>query len=72
LITPAYLYLLKYLCRIRQHFESAEMAAGLELSVTGILGFRAVHQVKHLHYINWEFLLKMYFLLDFLIILGYR
>ncbi|KAE8126170.1 hypothetical protein FH972_020914 [Carpinus fangiana] len=30
----------------RQHFESAEVAAGLELSVTGILGFRAVHQVE--------------------------
>jgi hypothetical protein len=54
LITPAYLYLLKYLCHIRQHFESAELAAGLELSVTGILGFRAVHQVKHLQYINCE------------------
>jgi hypothetical protein len=31
------------------------VAAGLELSVTGILGFRAVHQVKHLQYINCEF-----------------
>ena len=55
MIIPAYLYLLNYLCRIRQHFESAEVAAGLELSVTGILGFRAVHQVKHLQYINCEF-----------------
>ncbi|KAI4336436.1 hypothetical protein L6164_014965 [Bauhinia variegata] len=31
-------------CRI--HFESAEMAAGLQLSVTGVLGFRTVHQVE--------------------------
>ncbi|KAI9079748.1 hypothetical protein K1719_038369 [Acacia pycnantha] len=30
----------------RQHFESAEMAAGLQLSVTGVLGFRTVHQVE--------------------------
>lgn len=30
---------------VRQHFESAEMAAGLQLSVTGVLGFRTVHQV---------------------------
>ncbi|KAK4598899.1 hypothetical protein RGQ29_016089 [Quercus rubra] len=30
----------------RQHFESAEVAAGLQLSVTGILGFRTVHQVQ--------------------------
>lgn len=30
----------------RQHFESAEVAAGLELSVTGVLGFRTVHQVE--------------------------
>lgn len=29
----------------RQHFESAEMACGLQLSVTGVLGFRTVHQV---------------------------
>lgn len=31
---------------IRMHFESAEMAAGLQLSVTGALGFRTVHQVN--------------------------
>jgi hypothetical protein len=31
---------------IRTHFESAEMAAGLQLSVTGVLGFRTVHQVN--------------------------
>ncbi|RDX70742.1 Tetratricopeptide repeat protein 27 [Mucuna pruriens] len=31
-------------CRI--HFESAEMAAGLQLSVTGVLGFRTVHQAE--------------------------
>lgn len=31
---------------IRMHFESAEMAAGLQLSVTGVLGFRTVHQVN--------------------------
>ncbi|KAH9771525.1 TPR REGION domain-containing protein [Citrus sinensis] len=30
----------------RKHFESAEVAAGLQLSVTGILGFRTVHQVE--------------------------
>ncbi|GMY12667.1 tetratricopeptide repeat protein 27 homolog [Fagus crenata] len=30
----------------RQHFESAEVAAGLQLSVTGVLGFRTVHQVQ--------------------------
>ncbi|KAH7557071.1 hypothetical protein JRO89_XS11G0041400 [Xanthoceras sorbifolium] len=29
----------------RRHFESAEVAAGLQLSVTGALGFRTVHQV---------------------------
>ncbi|MCI29682.1 tetratricopeptide repeat protein 27-like, partial [Trifolium medium] len=28
------------------HFESAETAAGLQLSVTGVLGFRTVHQVN--------------------------
>lgn len=33
----------------RTHFESAEMAAGLQLSVTGVLGFRTVHQV---HIVN--------------------
>ncbi|CAI8599165.1 unnamed protein product [Vicia faba] len=31
-------------CRTR--FESAEMAAGLQLSVTGALGFRTIHQVE--------------------------
>ncbi|VVA28890.1 PREDICTED: tetratricopeptide repeat [Prunus dulcis] len=31
-------------CRL--HFESAEAAAGLQLSVTGVLGFRTVHQVE--------------------------
>ncbi|KAK9191300.1 hypothetical protein WN943_019912 [Citrus x changshan-huyou] len=30
----------------RKHFESAEMAAGPRLSVTGVLGFRTVHQVE--------------------------
>ncbi|KAK2445164.1 Protein prenylyltransferase superfamily protein [Trifolium repens] len=30
----------------RTHFESAETAAGLQLSVTGVLGFRTVHQVE--------------------------
>ncbi|TKY73746.1 Tetratricopeptide repeat protein 27-like [Spatholobus suberectus] len=30
----------------RMHFESAEMAAGLQLSVTGVLGFRTVHQAE--------------------------
>ncbi|OMO99583.1 tetratricopeptide repeat-containing protein [Corchorus capsularis] len=30
----------------RQHFNSALVAAGLELSVTGVLGFRTVHQVE--------------------------
>ncbi|XP_061376118.1 uncharacterized protein LOC133318158 [Gastrolobium bilobum] len=30
----------------RTHFESAEMAAGLQLSVTGVLGFRTVYQVE--------------------------
>lgn len=30
---------------IRRHFESAEVAAGLQLSVTGALGFRTIHQV---------------------------
>ncbi|XP_020213040.1 tetratricopeptide repeat protein 27 [Cajanus cajan] len=30
----------------RMHFESAEMAAGLQLSVTGALGFRTVHQAE--------------------------
>ncbi|OIW21816.1 hypothetical protein TanjilG_11551 [Lupinus angustifolius] len=30
----------------RKHFESAEMATGLQLSVTGALGFRTVHQVE--------------------------
>jgi len=28
------------------HFKSAEMAAGLKLSVTGVLGFRTEHQVS--------------------------
>lgn len=46
-VLPAFLCLLKYLSHIRQHFESAEVAAGLELSVTGVLGFRTVHQVKY-------------------------
>ncbi|CAN6555577.1 unnamed protein product [Malus baccata var. baccata] len=31
-------------CRV--HFESAEAAAGLQLSLTGVLGFRTVHQVE--------------------------
>ncbi|KAH9707031.1 TPR REGION domain-containing protein [Citrus sinensis] len=30
----------------RKHFESAEMAADPQLSVTGVLGFRTVHQVE--------------------------
>ncbi|KAJ0037598.1 hypothetical protein Pint_23169 [Pistacia integerrima] len=30
----------------RRHFESAEVAAGLQLSVTGALGFRTIHQVE--------------------------
>ncbi|GAU16836.1 hypothetical protein TSUD_367830 [Trifolium subterraneum] len=30
----------------RTHFESAEAAAGLQLSVTGVLGFRTAHQVE--------------------------
>ncbi|XP_048138112.1 tetratricopeptide repeat protein 27 homolog isoform X2 [Rhodamnia argentea] len=30
----------------RHHFDSAEMAAGLQLSVTGVLGFRTAHQVE--------------------------
>ncbi|XP_022745574.1 tetratricopeptide repeat protein 27 homolog isoform X2 [Durio zibethinus] len=30
----------------RQHFESALMAASLQLSVTGVLGLRTVHQVE--------------------------
>ncbi|OMO97485.1 hypothetical protein COLO4_14587 [Corchorus olitorius] len=30
----------------REHFNSALVAAGLELSVTGVLGFRTVHQVE--------------------------
>ncbi|XP_047182528.1 tetratricopeptide repeat protein 27 homolog [Vigna umbellata] len=30
----------------RMHFELAEMAAGLQLSVTGVLGFRSVHQAE--------------------------
>ncbi|KAE9608627.1 putative 43kDa postsynaptic protein [Lupinus albus] len=30
----------------RKHFESAEVASGLQLSVTGALGFRTVHQVE--------------------------
>ncbi|KAK7316881.1 hypothetical protein RJT34_00661 [Clitoria ternatea] len=30
----------------RMHFESAEMAAGLQLSVTGVLGFRTIHQAE--------------------------
>ncbi|XP_052190220.1 uncharacterized protein LOC127799954, partial [Diospyros lotus] len=30
----------------RLHFESAEVVSGLQLSVTGALGFRTVHQVK--------------------------
>ena len=37
---------LKHLYGIRLHFESAEVASGLELSVTGVLGFRTVHQVR--------------------------
>ncbi|GFS45347.1 protein prenylyltransferase superfamily protein [Actinidia rufa] len=31
---------------IRLHFKSAEVASGLQLSVTGSLGFRTVHQVE--------------------------
>ena len=34
-----------FICCIRLLFESAEAAAGLELSVTGVLGFRTLHQV---------------------------
>ncbi|KAH9707093.1 TPR REGION domain-containing protein [Citrus sinensis] len=30
----------------RKHFESAEVAGGLQLSVTGVLGFRTIHQVE--------------------------
>ncbi|GAB4853470.1 hypothetical protein Ancab_017660 [Ancistrocladus abbreviatus] len=30
----------------RKHFETAELTAGLKLSVTGALGFRTVHQVE--------------------------
>ncbi|OMO85139.1 Proton-dependent oligopeptide transporter family [Corchorus capsularis] len=30
----------------REHFNTALVAAGLELSVTGVLGFRTVHQVE--------------------------
>lgn len=30
----------------RQHFESSQMAAGLQLSVTGVLGFRTLHQAE--------------------------
>ncbi|CAJ1974749.1 unnamed protein product [Sphenostylis stenocarpa] len=30
----------------RMHFELAEMAAGLQLSVTGVLGFRTLHQAE--------------------------
>ncbi|ESW10241.1 hypothetical protein PHAVU_009G192300 [Phaseolus vulgaris] len=30
----------------RMHFKSAEMAAGLKLSVTGVLGFRTEHQAE--------------------------
>ncbi|GLT80646.1 hypothetical protein SLA2020_520750 [Shorea laevis] len=30
----------------KSHFESAEVAAGLQLSVTGVLGFRTMHQVE--------------------------
>ncbi|KAG2398668.1 uncharacterized protein HKW66_Vig0088510 [Vigna angularis] len=30
----------------RMHFKSAEMAAGLQLSVTGVLGFRTEHQAE--------------------------
>ncbi|QCE13580.1 superkiller protein 3 [Vigna unguiculata] len=30
----------------RMHFKSAEMAAGLQLSLTGVLGFRTEHQVE--------------------------
>ncbi|XP_030471639.2 uncharacterized protein LOC115689654 [Syzygium oleosum] len=30
----------------RHHFDSAEMATGLQLSVTGVLGFRTAHQVE--------------------------
>ncbi|EXB68722.1 Tetratricopeptide repeat protein 27-like protein [Morus notabilis] len=33
-------------CCTRLHFESAEAAAGLELSVTGVLGFRTLYQVE--------------------------
>ncbi|CAL5417907.1 unnamed protein product [Camellia sinensis] len=38
--------LLRYLPDIRMHFESAEVASGLQLSVTGALGIRTVHQIE--------------------------
>ena len=45
------------------------MAAGLQLSVTGILGFRTVHQVIEVHIVE---LCQRCFLLSFADLLGYR
>lgn len=39
-----YIYARVDSCRL--HFESAEAAAGVQLSVTGVLGFRTIHQVE--------------------------
>ncbi|KAM5554708.1 hypothetical protein ABKV19_022892 [Rosa sericea] len=39
-----YIYARVDSCRL--HFESAEAAAGVKLSVTGVLGFRTIHQVE--------------------------
>ncbi|PRQ55074.1 putative 43kDa postsynaptic protein [Rosa chinensis] len=39
-----YIYARVDSCRL--HFESAEVAAGVKLSVTGVLGFRTIHQVE--------------------------
>lgn len=41
----------------RLHFESAELESGLQLSVTGSLGFRTVHQV---HCLQVQFFVHMY------------
>lgn len=46
---------LKHLYGIRLNFESAEVASGLQLSVTGVLGFRTVHQVHTSKFCVWKF-----------------
>jgi hypothetical protein len=40
-------FFLKHFCGVRLHLESAEVASGIQLSLTGVLGYRTVHQVNN-------------------------